>query len=143
MDKNIGVRIKLARKAAGMTQDDLAYAAGYKNKSSITKIEAGATDLPTDKLNKLAEILGVSPIFLTTGLQPSNDPPMRSWADDLVYAASKLSKQHRIQLVEYAQFLAALDDRRERQALYGDDGKYYPGDPEYIEGLDGEYNGKE
>lgn len=140
MDKNIGMRIKLARKAIGMTQDDLAFAAGYKNKSSITKIEAGATDLPTDKINKLAEILGVSPIYLTTGLQPSDDPPLKSWADDLVYTASKLSKQHRIMLVEFAQFLAAIDVRRERQALYGDEGKLCPGDPGYDEVLDGDIN---
>ena len=41
MDKRIGERIKIARKAAGMTQDDLASLLGYKHKSSITKIEAG------------------------------------------------------------------------------------------------------
>lgn len=122
MDKNIGLRIKLARKAAGMTQDDLAFAAGYKNKSSITKIEAGATDLPTDKINKLAEVLGVSPVYLSTGLVPSDDPPMQTWADDLVYTASRLSKPHRIQLVEFAQFLSALETRQDEQTVAGIEG---------------------
>lgn len=117
MDKKIGERIKIARKAAGLTQDDLAMICGYKHKSSITKIESGDTDLPTEKINTLAAALGVSSVYLTTGMQPPEETaPLKGWVDDLLLTAGKLSRARRIQLLEFAQFLSMLEQRETREA---------------------------
>lgn len=44
-----------------MTQQELAARAGYKDRSTIAKIESGVVDLQQSKIKKLAEILGVTP----------------------------------------------------------------------------------
>lgn len=117
MDKRIGERIKIARKAVGMTQDDLASLLGYKHKSSITKIEAGETDLPTEKMNALAETLGVSTVYLATGMEPpAETTPLKGWVDELTRVATQLSRNRRIQLIEYAQYLQMLDQRDTAEA---------------------------
>ena len=117
MDKRIGERIKIARKAVGMTQDDLASLLGYKHKSSITKIEAGETDLPTEKMNALAETLGVSTFYLATGMEPPTETtPLKGWVDELIHVAAQLSRNRRIQLIEYAQYLQMLDQRDTTEA---------------------------
>ena len=46
----IGKRIKLQRKHVGLTQEALAEKLGYRNKTSITKIENGTNDIPQSKL---------------------------------------------------------------------------------------------
>lgn len=133
MDKKIGERIKVARKAAGMTQDDLARICGYKHKSSITKIEHGETDLPTEMINTISTVLGVSSVYLTTGMQPPEDvSPMRGWIDDLVVTAGQLTRARRMQLIEFAQFLSMLDKREEREAYISSGeilGEKFPLDP--------------
>ena len=47
-----------------MSQEELAKALGYTNRSSINKIEIGRSNIPTDKIAKTAEVLGVSPLEL-------------------------------------------------------------------------------
>lgn len=57
---HIGVMILAARKAAGMTQNDLAERVG-KSRPQIANIEGGRSDLPVSTLFKFAEALGVTP----------------------------------------------------------------------------------
>ena len=57
----INERIKYYRKAAGLTQAELAKKAGYSSHSAIAKIEKGELELPASKIAKFAEIFGVSP----------------------------------------------------------------------------------
>ena len=53
--------IKMLREAKGMTQAELAMRAGYKTRSSITKIERGTSDPSQQMLYKIAKALDVKP----------------------------------------------------------------------------------
>lgn len=72
---DIGERIKRRREELGMTQDELARAAGYKSRSSINKIEIDGRGIPQPKIEALAKALKVTPAYLmgweeTEPLQP-------------------------------------------------------------------------
>lgn len=60
----IGDRIKYAREAIGLTQQELAIKIGYKSKAAITKIESGERKLPQPKIVSCAKALNVSPLWL-------------------------------------------------------------------------------
>lgn len=62
--KVCGENLKRLRIARGLSQEELAKALGYTNRSSINKIEVGRSCLPTSKLKRAAEVLGVSPLEL-------------------------------------------------------------------------------
>lgn len=68
----IGEKVKQAREAKGMTQEELAHALGYKSRSSVNKIETGDRDVPRNQIKKIAQILGVPPISLL-GFEDEND----------------------------------------------------------------------
>ena len=53
--------IKELRKAAKMTQEELARRTGYTDRSSIARIEKGEIDLPQSKIAAFAEALGTTP----------------------------------------------------------------------------------
>lgn len=53
--------IKNLRKAARMTQEELARLTGYTDRSSIARIEKGLIDLPQSKINQFAKALGTTP----------------------------------------------------------------------------------
>lgn len=60
----IGEKVKQAREAKGMTQEELAHALGYKSRTSVNKIETGERDVPRRQIKKIAQILGVPPVSL-------------------------------------------------------------------------------
>lgn len=62
--KIIGSRIKEYRKAAGMTQKELAEKAGYTSNSTINKIELGKNDVPIEKIRTIAAVLNVDPALI-------------------------------------------------------------------------------
>ena len=53
---NIGARLAVARKAAGLTQEDLASAVGL-DRTAVTKIEAGVRSLDALELARIAEMV--------------------------------------------------------------------------------------
>lgn len=57
-------RIRKRRLDLGMTQSELAKAAGYENRSSIARIERGDTNLPQSKVIDIAAALKISPSYL-------------------------------------------------------------------------------
>ena len=57
--ESLGMRIRRARKAAGMTQADLAEKLNYSDKS-ISKWERGDSDPSTSNLLALAKLFGIS-----------------------------------------------------------------------------------
>lgn len=60
----IGTRIKLSRESKNMTQEELGIACGT-TKQSIFKYETGVvTNIPLDRLERIAEALDVSPAYL-------------------------------------------------------------------------------
>lgn len=60
----IGTRIREKREAIGMTQEELASKLGYKNKSSIAKIETGANDIVQSKVIEFANVLNTTVAYL-------------------------------------------------------------------------------
>lgn len=56
--------IRIYRKRAKLTQDELARRAGYTDRSSIAKIEKGLVDLSQTKIKQFADIFGVTPSTL-------------------------------------------------------------------------------
>ena len=78
--------IKILREQQGLSQEALAEKTGYKDRSSIAKIEAGLVDLPQSKIAIFANALGVTPAYLmgisTERPFPSNIvplPKMKEW----------------------------------------------------------------
>ena len=61
---DIGKRIKEKREQQGITQEELAFKLGYKNKSTIAKIETGANDIVQSKVVEFAKALNTSVAFL-------------------------------------------------------------------------------
>lgn len=61
---HIGERIKAQRIKLGMSQRELAEKMGYKDRSTITRIETGEIDLPQSRVNQFAEVLGLSHAYL-------------------------------------------------------------------------------
>ena len=57
-------RIRELRIEQDMTQDDLAHAMGYKDRSMITKIESGKVDISQKKVIAFAKVLNTSPAYL-------------------------------------------------------------------------------
>ena len=52
--RELGLRIKSFRKEKGLSQKELASLMGYKDVSTIAKIETGVNDVTTETLYKLA-----------------------------------------------------------------------------------------
>ena len=87
-------RIRQLRISAGMSQDDLARAMNYKDRSMITKIESGKVDISQKKIISFARVLNTTPAYLMgwTDNKPDQDPPPVS--DDvrlLIRGLNKLS----------------------------------------------------
>lgn len=57
--RKMGAKIKKYRKQKGMTQGDLAAAAGFRDRSSIAQIENGINDISRDRFIKIAGALDV------------------------------------------------------------------------------------
>lgn len=60
----IGQIIKKRREELEMSQEELAFKAGYKSRSSINKIEVDGRGLPQSKIKAIAEALKTTPAFL-------------------------------------------------------------------------------
>jgi len=56
----MGYRIRVRREQLGLSQEQLAIAAGYKSRSSINKIELGKNDLPQSAIVRIAEALSTT-----------------------------------------------------------------------------------
>lgn len=57
-------RIKSRRTELGLTVEELAHKMGYKDKSSISKIENGKADIPQSKIAAFADALDTTPAYL-------------------------------------------------------------------------------
>lgn len=60
----IGEKVKILRKALGLTQKELAEKCGYKSLTTINKIELGINSIPLDTIEKLATALQTTPSYL-------------------------------------------------------------------------------
>ena len=69
-------RIRQLRIKAGMSQDDLARALGYKDRSMITKIESGKVDISQKKIIAFAHALNSTPAYLMGWTEEPPDDPL-------------------------------------------------------------------
>ena len=82
MSKKFGQKVKELRIKRGMSQDELAKALGYQNRSSINKIELDIRDIPRSKVAALAEALGIDPlVFIYDDPKQiiMSDEPVGTW----------------------------------------------------------------
>lgn len=82
-------RIKQRRQELGLTVEELAMRMGYKDKSSISKIENGKADIPTSKVMAFARALDTTTAYLlgmddAYQVPPGFDPPPRTVKRPLV-----------------------------------------------------------
>ena len=61
---DIGKRIRIKREELGITQEELAKLLGYKNKSTIAKIENGTNDITQSKVVDFAHVLHTTVAYL-------------------------------------------------------------------------------
>lgn len=69
--------IKFLREQRGLSQESLAHMVGYKDRSSIAKIEAGLVDLSQTKIASFAAALHVTPAQLM-GIEDDQAAPLPS-----------------------------------------------------------------
>lgn len=96
--------LRQARKAAGLTQADLAERVGL-NRATISKYESGDIDLSIKTICDLAAALGVHPLYLLDGVDENGD--------DAVQRAVKrfLDEQIEDSKKSYLNMISALFDR--------------------------------
>ena len=71
---NLGEKIRVAREAAGLTQEELGKRCNT-TKQTIYKYETGkVTNIPIDRLEKIASVLGVSSSYLIGWDSKKNTP---------------------------------------------------------------------
>ena len=66
--------IKRLREMRGLSQDQLAEMVGYRDRSSIAKVESGRVDLTQSKIAAFAKALGVTPTQLM-GIEEEEEEP--------------------------------------------------------------------
>ena len=79
-DMTLYDNIKTLRENLKMSQDELAKKVGYKDRTSIAKIESGKVDLSQSKIFAFAKALNVSPEELM-GLKYYDDPFVSEYAE--------------------------------------------------------------
>jgi len=106
---NTSERIKQARKAAGLTQEELAKKLGVKH-SVISKYECGrVVNLKRDVISKIAEALNVRPSWLMCMDDIKENQPTNSELDQnsiqLLEAFKSLSKEQQRMIIAQLQGL--------------------------------------
>lgn len=74
----IGKRIKSRRVELHMTQTDLARKLGYKDKSSISKIEKGNTDISQSDVVRFAQALRTTEAYLMGWINDADEKNIRT-----------------------------------------------------------------
>lgn len=96
-----GAYLKQLRKSKGITQDDLAKALGYSDRSAISRIENDSFDLTQDKIKQYADFFNVSVLDIlgVRDEQPSNSE------SDLLSMFRQLNDQGKAMALEYIRWL--------------------------------------
>ena len=115
MSSSLGERIKAARKAAKLTQAELAEKLGIRN-TTISNWEKGISRPDTDQLERLCWELGVQPnYFFFDQLADTVDTVMRAMPG-YVDPMSMVTPEEGVE-PELVEYLADLRDRPETRAL--------------------------
>lgn len=103
-------RIRLRRQELGWTTDELAKRMGYRDRSSISKIESGKADIPQSKVKAFADVLGTTVSWLL-GIDDSEEPSDPSPTEltpiqtQLLNAFDQLNEEGQTKAVEYTEDL--------------------------------------
>ena len=103
-------RIRELRISRNMSQDDLARAMGYKDRSMITKIESGKVDISQKKIIAFSKVLNTTPAYLMGWSDDKNeyvnlqlfsgaDQPQTKEARIVSGGMDKLPKEQREQIL--------------------------------------------
>ena len=94
--------IKSRRTELKMSQDTLAELTGYKDRSSIAKIEKGEVDLAESKIREFAKALNVSPQELMGWDEPEDSQTIAAHFDGDEYTEEELDE-----IKKFAEFVKA------------------------------------
>lgn len=97
----INERIAELRKQRNWSQEELALKAGFKSKSTISKIENGTRELTRNKIIAFATVFGVSPSYLMTGEEnlSSNKNATTPMQQRLIDELNNLNEEQQNQLI--------------------------------------------
>jgi transcriptional regulator with XRE-family HTH domain len=107
----IGDKIRLHRKALGLTQTELGEKLGVKT-NAVSKWECGRVDdIPTSKIKAMAKLFDVQPSYLIDEKQPApTDGDELSEEDKkLLMMIHNLSPENRARIVAIIEALAGLE----------------------------------
>lgn len=113
-------RIRQLRIDNNMSQDDLARAMGYKDRSMITKIESGKVDISQKKIIAFAKVLGTTPAYLMgwsdSGPAAEPDSPKSLEARIISFAVDSMPPEHREKALKmfsavYSDYIQKAEDK--------------------------------
>lgn len=106
-------RIRMRRQELGWTTDELAKRMGYKDRSSISKIESGKADIPQSKVKAFAAVLDTTVSWLL-GIDSPDEAPeptlpvtasLTSSQATLLSIFDELNEEGQTKVIEYAEDL--------------------------------------
>lgn len=107
----IGDKIRLHRKALGLTQTELGEKLGVKT-NAVSKWECGRVDdIPTSKIKAMAKLFDVQPSYLIDEKQPAptNGDGLNAEDKRLLTMIHNLSPEDRERIVAIIEALAGLE----------------------------------
>lgn len=107
----IGDKIRLHRKALGLTQTELGEKLGVKT-NAVSKWECGRVDdIPTSKIKAMAKLFDVQPSYLIDEKQPAptNEGELSEEDKKLLMMIHNLSPENRARIVAIIEALAGLE----------------------------------
>ena len=107
----IGDKIRLHRKALGLTQTELGEKLGVKT-NAVSKWECGRVDdIPTSKIKAMAKLFDVQPSYLIDEKQPAptNGDELSEEDKKLLMMIHNLSPEDRERIVAIIEALAGLE----------------------------------
>lgn len=107
----IGDKIRLHRKALGLTQTELGEKLGVKT-NAVSKWECGRVDdIPTSKIKAMAKLFDVQPSYLIDEKQPAptNEGELNAEDKKLLMMIHNLTPENRERIVAIIEALAGLE----------------------------------
>ena len=107
----IGDKIRLHRKALGLTQTELGEKLGVKT-NAVSKWECGRVDdIPTSKIKAMAKLFDVQPSYLIDEKQPAptNEDELNAEDKKLLMMIHNLTPENRERIAEIIKALAGIE----------------------------------
>lgn len=106
--KEFGARVRMKRKEKGLTMEEFSIACGYTNRSAAYNIEVGRQEVTMSKLQKIAEVLEVSPIWLQTGKEADEKVYIEVSKEELTHSEKELLTAFRKMTVSEQELIVRL-----------------------------------